>query len=231
MKNKTSGKWLYRAPLILQTIIWIPTRILLIVFMRLDVRGTEYLRKLKRPVIFAVNHSSEWDPILVPAALPFLSPLSGMFYTSREREFYEKKGPQALFYGGIFFKLWGAYPVKIGMKNYERSLRQHIDILENKVGSICFFPEGAKTKDGNLLPAKGGISYLAHRTKTTIVPVVLHGHFKMTKSDFFLRRRVVTVTFGASISPEILFPSDSFVAHPEYRVVAERVMKKLSILL
>jgi len=194
------------------------------------VKGVENLKELKAPVIFAANHSSEWDPIFVPAALPFLSPLGPMFYTSREREFYEKKGLRSLLYGGFLFKIWGAYSVLVGINDYDKSLQNHVRILEDKAGSICFFPEGEKTKDGNLLPARGGISYLAHRTNTTIVPVVLHGHFKMQKRDFFLRRRKITVTFGKPVLPQDLF--DSREHNPqEYKEIAQKVMEQMASLL
>lgn len=217
---------LYFFPLVFQTLIWIPTRFVFKFFLHFKIRGVENLHGIKKPVIFAVNHSSEWDPVLVPAALPFLSRLMPVFYTSRERGFYNKNGIQSLLYGGLFFKIWGAYPVKVGMKNYERSLRQHIDILESVAGSICFFPEGAKTRDGNLLPAKGGISYLAHRTKATIVPVAIHGHFGMRKTDFFLRKKKVTVTFGEAIPPQDLFEERYYSPH-DHKEIAQKVMQKI----
>lgn len=218
---------LYLFPLVLQTLIWIPTRIILKFFLRFNIRGAENLKGLRGPVIFAVNHGSEWDPILVPAALPFLSPLAPTFFTSREREFYEKRGFLAFLYGGILFKIWGAYPVAVGVNDYEKSLKNHVDILEDRAGSICFFPEGAKTKDGNFLPAKGGISYLAHRTKTTVVPIMLHGHFKMRKSDFFLRRNKVTVTFGKPLLSRELFEERYYDPH-EYKTIAQEIMEKIA---
>src|SRR3989344_2976057 len=88
-------KILYLFPLVLQTLIWIPTRLILKFFLRFKIQGLENLEGLKGPVIFAVNHSSEWDPVLVPAALPFLSSLGPTFFTSRERKFYEKNGLQS----------------------------------------------------------------------------------------------------------------------------------------
>lgn len=221
----TGERFLYVFPLILQTLIWIPMRILLVIFVHFKVRGIDQLDRLPRSVIFAVNHQSEWDPILVPAALPFLSPLSPMFYTAREREFYEKKGIKSFFYGGTFFKIWGAYSVKVGVKNYERSLWQHIGILEQMAGSICFFPEGEKSKDGTLGAFKGGVSFLAHRTETTIVPVMISGVFGMKRKDFFLRHSHITVTFGKPIYPETLFEKRYY--HPnEYKEIAGQICRE-----
>ncbi len=130
--SKFLQKILYVSPFVLQTIVWIPTRLFLKFFFHFEVHEVENIKKLKKPVIFAVNHSSELDPILVTAALPFLSKLSPMFYTSRERTFYKKSGMSSLFYGGFFFKLWGAYPVHIGIRNYEKAMMPHIEVL-NKI--------------------------------------------------------------------------------------------------
>jgi len=196
---------LFTFPLILQTLIWVPTRVLLKLFLRLDIRGSGHLLGLAKPAIFAVNHSSEWDPILVPASLPLFSPLSPMFYTSRERKFYDKEGLHSIFYGGTFFRAWGAYPVGVGIKDYGRSLQTHIEILHKKRGSLCIFPEGEKSPDGNLLPAKGGVAYLSKHTDAPIIPVAISGIFGMRKKDFFLMKRQVTVTFGEPVYAKDIF--------------------------
>jgi len=190
---------------------------------RLEIRGIKNIKGLKKPVIFAVNHTSELDPILIPASLPFLSRLMPIFYTSRERNFYKKKGTKAFFYGGVWFKIWGAYSVKVGVKNYERSLKHHIRILEEKHGSICIFPEGRKSKDGNIGDAKGGVSFLAHRTNTPIVPVAISGVFDMSKTDFLLRKRKVVVQFGEPIYTEKLF-EDRFYKPREHKEIAQNIM-------
>jgi 1-acyl-sn-glycerol-3-phosphate acyltransferase len=56
-------------PLVLQTSIWPITRPLFRFFIHLKVEGLENLNKLSPGVIFAANHTSELDPILVPASL------------------------------------------------------------------------------------------------------------------------------------------------------------------
>lgn len=107
----------YWSPFFLQTAVWPIVRPLFWFFLRLrvsklenpaDVANTydrKYLLNNKNGVIFAVNHSSELDPILAPASLPFLSPLMPFFYTSREQAFYKTSGWRQFFYGGLFFKL------------------------------------------------------------------------------------------------------------------------------
>jgi 1-acyl-sn-glycerol-3-phosphate acyltransferase len=188
-------KLYFLPPLVLQKLIWIPTRFVLFFFGRLKVRGLDNLDGLEAPVIFACNHTSELDPFFVPASLPFFSRFSPIFYTSRESKFYVNSGWRKYFYGGTFFKAWGSYPVHVGLRDYEKSLAHHMDIVRAG-GSLCIFPEGRTTPDGNIQPAKGGISYLAYKTGAPIVPVRIGGVFRMRASNLWLRRRRFSIAYG-----------------------------------
>lgn len=226
------NQFFFISPLILQKAIWHATRVVLFFFCRFEVRGLENLQDIiklrsylnnKRGVIFAANHSSELDAIVVPAALPFFSVLLPVFYVSRPREFYQTSGWRQFFYGGFFFKLWGAHAAVSGSKNYERSLAPHIKILEHG-GSVLIFPEGRKTRDGNIQKeAHGGVTYLAHRTECPVVPVRIFGDFNMSLSDFFLRRRRIVVVFGA---PLVSTQNGS----TDYKKGAEKVLSAIAAL-
>ena len=183
------------SPLILQKIIWVPTRVILMYFGHLEIRGMENLSAINGNAIFACNHTSETDPLMIPASLSFFSRFSPIFYTSRENKFYKNSGWRKHFYGGYLFKAWGSYPVNVGLRDYEKSLLRHIRIL-NDGGNLCFFPEGKITPDGNIQTAKGGLAFLAYKTKKPIVPVKLCGAYDMSFADFVLRRRKMSITFG-----------------------------------
>ncbi|TSC67750.1 MAG: 1-acyl-sn-glycerol-3-phosphate acyltransferase [Parcubacteria group bacterium Gr01-1014_73] len=227
--------WLYYlSPLVLQTLIWVPTRLFFLFFGHLKVCGLENLKELKRDdkgVIFAVNHSGELDAVIVPAALPFLSRLMPMFYTSRERSFYKNCGWRQIFYGGLLFKLWGAHPVKIGLMNYELSLQTHVEII-NHGNTVLIFPEGSTTKDGSLKKGKGGVTYLAHQTGAPIVPIYIKGVFKLNTKEWFSRRRQVSITFGKPIALEELFPMNKPVildaSRDDFLNAAQIVMAKIT---
>jgi 1-acyl-sn-glycerol-3-phosphate acyltransferase len=170
----------------------------LILFGHLEVKGLENLKEIKSNVILACNHASELDPILPPAALPFWSHFSPMFYVSREKEFYGGSGWRRHFYGGNFFKAWGAYQVIVGLCDYEKALANQICIAKEG-GTICIFPEGRTTPNGTIQMAKGGVAYLAYITKIPVVPVRLEGTFHLHIKDFFMRRRRLSITFGKPI--------------------------------
>lgn len=221
---------MYIFPFILQTLVWIPTRLVLAFFVRFRVEGMENLEGFKENAIIASNHQSELDPILVPAGLNPFKKLMPMYYVSREREFYEKSGLSKYIYGGLWFKLWGAYPAYVGKNNYELSLRNHIKLLKARK-TILVFPEGGKTQDGTIGKGKGGIAYLAHKTETAIIPLAMKGHFKMTGKDFLSRRREITLRFGKPMYPKDLFSDSANVVvnetRDDYVTAANKVMDEV----
>ena len=182
-------------PLILQRVMWIPTRLIFNFFVHLNVVGVEKAEGLNSPIIISSNHASELDPIIVAASLPFFSKRFPLMYTSREKGFYSNSGIRQIFYGGALFKAVGAYSVEVGKQDYSKSLATHREFL-NKGFSLCIFPEGGITQDGKFKEFKGGVSYLAESTGFPVIPVLITGNFNISLKDFLFRKRSVKVVFG-----------------------------------
>ena len=173
--------------------------------MHLEVSGLENLKEIPRgrSVIFASNHSGEIDPFITPASLPFMSRFIPLYYTIRDRSFYDKSGIRQMIYGGFLFKFIGGQYVYPGLKDYEKSLPHHLELLrENR--NLFIFPEGGISKTGAPGEAKGGVAFLAERSNSPIVPVGVKGVYGMSISDFLMRRRRIQVAFGAPIYQEKL---------------------------
>jgi len=213
-------------PLILQTLIWIPTRLILIIFVHFKVRGLENLKELKKGVIFASNHANALDPILLPASLPFLSHFMPMFYTSRENTFYKRKWMQVFFSSGLFFKAWGSYSVAIGVHNYEESLKDHIKILNDRHG-LFIFPEGGTTKDGKFKEAKGGVAFLAHKTGLPVVPVGINSTYKISWGSFFSRKRKIILNIGKPMYLKDIFEDKKEIEIDDYKSGANKIMEEI----
>lgn len=218
-------------PFLLQTLTWPMMWVVLRVFGKIIIIGKENIRGHKNGAIFAVNHSSQFDPILIPATLNPFSALMPMFYLAREREFYEVSGLMQYIYGGIFFKIWGAYPVTVGTKgNYEFALRSHIEILE-RGQSVCIFPEGGKMPDAKIGEGKPGVAYLAWRTGRVVIPVSIHGHHKMGPREFFSRKHSIVVSYGKPITREELFGKDINVTipptHESLKTASNHIMSRI----
>ena len=84
------------------------------------------------------------------------------------------------------------------------ALRKAISSLrEGKV--VAIFPEGTRTLDGKLQPAKGGIGFLIAKAEVPVVPVYIHGTFEAyPKGAKKIRRVPVSIHFGKPIYPEEL---------------------------
>lgn len=221
-------------PLIIQKLAWIPTRVFLWLFVRLEVKGLENLQGVSRSVIFACNHVSQIDQLMVPASLPLFSRFSPVFYVTRDRSFYATLGWKKYLFDGLFINAVGGYTAPSGLRDYSKSLVRHENIV-NDGYSLCVFPEGGITKDGSIQPAKGGIGYLAWKTGATIIPVHIIGMYGLNDRDFFTGKGRVSVVFGKSMNyaeftSSTVTSSINTVAQPspeEFKAFANEVMKRV----
>ncbi len=208
-KKKISYK---ATPFILQTIAILLLKPLFYFFIRFEVRGAHHLKKLKKGVVFAPNHTSYFDAGLVPVALPLFSKHVPMFYVSFPHKTYTIHEPGDFIFRSFLTESWGSFEFIPGKKDYAVSLRNHIAIV-NDGCSLCIFPEGKISKDGVLRPeeARGGLGFIAKETGVPIVPVKIEGIAGTTMPQFFFRKRKVTVTFGPPVffsEEDQLLPAD-----------------------
>lgn len=216
-------------PSILQTIAWFPTR-LIFAFGNYEVRGKENLQGLSH-AIFAANHASELDPILVTAALTPFNGFSPLFYVSAEVKNFDDPsfGWRRYIYSGSFFRAWGAYPIQPGLKDYAKSLKPHLELLKHKE-QLLVFPEGGITKDGALREGKGGIGFLAAATDIPVVPVGLSGTYRFSFGKFFSKKQRLIVTFGTPLTVKDLQITDKENIE-EHKHAAGIVMERIATLL
>jgi len=197
-------------PIIFQRLAWGPVRLTLWLFSNLEIRGLEHLKRIRGNMIIASNHSNQLDPILIVACFPFFSRHLPLVFGSREKDFYAKSGWQRLIYGGLFFRLMGAYPMYSGLNNYETALRHHL-AFAHKGESICIFPAGKQKVDHEIPKARGGIGYLAHTTNLPILPVRIQGLEDMTFLSVWTGKHKVIVTFGEPLETKDIFINTSFI--------------------
>lgn len=220
-----SKKWRWLLPQLQQFIVWPFVRPALMFFAKFKVYGLENIKDLKGSVIFAPNHASELDPILVPAAFPWFFRLSPVFYVVSADKTYRKDTDfkwRKHLYGGFFFRSWGAYPIVAGMKDYAKSMPHHERILEEG-GSVCLFPEGRWSESGKHKTARGGVAYLAEKTGAIIIPTSIGGTWHLKASDFFKRKLEISISFGKPIYASDIINTEE--SEPEkYQTAAVKVM-------
>lgn len=133
--------------------------------------------------LLCANHASGWDPVLIAVSLPNDSRLSFM-------------GKDSLFriplLGPIIRKL-GAFPVKRGGNDLVAMKTAMKALTDGR--RLLVFPEGTRVEHQGDADAKGGVTVMATRTGTPMVPIYCGGKHK------FLRR--TTIVFGEPYRPVI----------------------------
>lgn len=167
--------------------------LLAVIFVRVELKGLQHVRSVKGNVIFSANHSSEFDPIAV--GLPLFLIKFPIFFIAAPKGRYPFKNPVKQFlYGGRFFRWLGAFSVKKGLRDYEISLKNHLNILENG-HSVLVFPQGELTRVLDRSRVHGGVSFLSHRTGRPIIPVTLEGLTGLSLKKILTRNNKVVITY------------------------------------
>ena len=130
------------------------------IWLRWEVFGRENIPQ-EGPVVIASNHLSLLDPPVLGAA------------ATRKVHFMAKSELfKPVWFGALIRKL-GAFPVKRGEMDRE-AIKTGLKILkENKV--LAVFPEGTRSKDGELGRAGGGAFMMGIKRKAQIVPAYIYG--------------------------------------------------------
>ena len=211
---------------IVRLLMWLPVTFLVKFLIRMDVEGRDNLKDIPNGrVIFAGNHYSEVDPQAFQYALRFPSKFLPIYFVSLPKDYYTFKeyGLRSFFYGGIFFRLMGAYPVYKGLKDFDKAFYYHKRILDKNL-SILIFPEGRRRR-GKEPKAKPGVVYLAKKTDALVVPVKFEGVDNLTTSKILLRKSRVKITFGKPIHSGTFVGKNKDLTLDEMKYWSGEIMK------
>ena len=142
---------------------WTFFRVMFAVYFRWRVFNPERV-PLTGGVIIASNHASILDPPLVGSGLH-----RGINYLARESLFR--------FFGiGALLRSWSAVPV-----DRDGGGAAGLRVILGRLlagGGIILFPEGTRTPDGKLQPARSGIGLTVIKSDAPVVPVRTFGTFE-----------------------------------------------------
>ncbi|MGD1048423.1 MAG: (d)CMP kinase [Candidatus Krumholzibacteriaceae bacterium] len=177
----------------------------------LRISGSGNLR-YRENYIFASNHRSYADPLVVGCAL------------SRDIWFMAKK---ELFRSRPFARLIEAYhAIPVDREEMERKTMKRLFGLLGEGGSVLMFPEGTRSRTGELRDLKPGLGFTALKSGTPIVPVYVTGTDRLF--DCLLRRAKLAVRIGPPIRVQASRPVED--RKEEYRVLAGMVRSALGML-
>jgi 1-acyl-sn-glycerol-3-phosphate acyltransferase len=130
-------------------------------------RLPEAIREGRQPVIFMSNHESQMDPPVLVAALP----VPAVYIAKKELQYVPFIGWAAWVAGVIF----------IDRSDRERAIRSIRDAARQIRGgkNVVIFPEGTRSRTGQMLPFKKGGFALAQDADVPIVPMATVGGFRV----------------------------------------------------
>ncbi len=187
---------------ILQTILYIIFYPLLAFFLHLKIEGLKNLKEYNEPYIIAPNHSSGLDSLVVLVVFYKKLKYIPIYSVTKDDKLSKKDfGWLSVIYNKYVFRFFAGYPVYSGQHDYKKSLINHTGFIKDGY-SVCIFPEGKISKEGNLGEARGGVFFLSQENNTPVVPVAIKGLYKMNFWDFIKRKRKVVVTICNPIKAE-----------------------------
>jgi 1-acyl-sn-glycerol-3-phosphate acyltransferase len=156
------------------------------------IEGREHVPK-HGPVIFASNHLSFVDSIVIPLAAP--RPVQFL----AKSHYFTGTGVRG-WVSRTFFGAIGAVSVERGAGSQaQEALDQGRRILDSG-SAFALYPEGTRSLDGRLYRGRTGVAWLALTTGATVVPVGLIGTQEIQPVGRRLPRIApVTVRFGPAL--------------------------------
>ena len=127
---------------------------------KLKVYGAENVPE-QGAYILASNHLESLDPVFIAAG----QKKRQVFFMAKA-ELFENK-----LIGGVLGAL-GAFPVDRGSSAARGAIR-HFETVVSDGNLMGIFIEGTRSKTGEFLPPKNGVSLIAFDTKTPVIPVCI----------------------------------------------------------
>ena len=180
----------------------------------LEVKGFDKLPK--HPVVLAPNHASSFDPALIMMALE--NPVAGEDYEDHKAVFIAKddlkKNKKFAAYANILNTFY------IDRKNPRQAievLNEMVDHAKKEKKHLVIFPEGTRSKDGNINEFKGGAFKIAKQAFLPVIPVTINNALSIT--DLNRKGKLkVQVIFHDEIKPMSFMTSEN-------KYIAQRVQK------
>ena len=146
--------------------------ILKTVGIRVRVEGLEHLHP-SQPGIYAANHLSAIDIPVLYASLP------GQFRIMAKRALFRYP------FLGWYLKRSGQIPIVFGDPHASlRSLNRAGDALRRGM-PLVVFPEGGRSRSGQLQEFMGGAFYVAIRAQAPVVPMAIVGSYELLPMNSF----------------------------------------------
>jgi 1-acyl-sn-glycerol-3-phosphate acyltransferase len=166
---------------------------------KVEIRHPEYILR-DRAAVYAVNHASNVEPPIIFAVLSGLFPRLRILYKAELR-----KLPILV----RAFDIAGFVPLERGNRDQSLPAIERAGEALRDGYPFLIFPEGTRSRTGELLPFKKGGFIMALKGRAPVVPVAIKGAREaMKKGSLIIRPVRVTVSFGPPIETASLSMND-----------------------
>ena len=189
-----------------ETILQFVLAPLMDIYTRPRVYGREVFSRLPHPVVLVANHSSHLDTPTILRALPLkwrqrtaVAAAADYFYKQR----WKANGVALMF---------NTVPLGRNGGGLSSGATDHVDKLIDKGWNLLMFPEGTRSRDGEIGKVRSGAAVIAAQHGIPIVPIHVRGTHdamppgqnwpKRKPGRFVSRRHKIEVRFGEPITPE-----------------------------
>lgn len=199
----------FRRPLLQsigQELIRWTARLTMTLYFRIRVHGLANYPK-QDGFLICSNHQSHLDPVIVGAVCP--RPINTV-----GRDTLTRFKPFGWFL--YFLDLIAIDREGTGLSGVKETMKR----LKRKE-TVLMFPEGTRTRDGELQPLKLGFITIARKAKAPLLPIAFDGGYQaMPRSSFMIHPTRIHVVMGRPIyEPEYRFMTDQELGD----LVAERM--------
>lgn len=132
----------------------------------LTVEGAEHFSELRGPAVIIANHTSHFDTVLALSLLPgslydrtAVAAAADRFYTDWLK-------------GASYSLKYNAYPIARGGGS---AALAYSEWLLQTGHSLLIFPEGSRSRSGDLLPFHPGPAILSLRQRAPVLPIYIDG--------------------------------------------------------
>jgi 1-acyl-sn-glycerol-3-phosphate acyltransferase len=154
--------------------------------------GREELERLTPPALFISNHSSHLDTPVILLSLPTRWRRRTAVVAAADY-FYSNK-----LIGSTVSLAFGTIPIE--RARLSRESAERIDRLISSGWSLLFYPEGTRSRSGNMGKLRSGAAFLAVEHRVPIVPLYVRGTYEaMPPGRAWPVAHPVTVFFGTPV--------------------------------
>ncbi|MCG8573214.1 MAG: AMP-binding protein [Spirochaetes bacterium] len=162
------------------------------VYFRLKARGVENIPQNK-PVIFAPNHQSALDGVLLTSILK-KKVRKNTYFFAKDRNFKSK------------IKRKIAANSNVILMNINKNLKDNIQklaLLLEKGKNVVIFPEGARSRDGQIHDFKKTFAILSKELNIPVIPVAIDGTYRsLSIGKMIPKPSKVNIEFLKPVLPE-----------------------------